>query len=81
MSSSCREELPEVEDVGKLVDLEPRLLKADVNSLLSEVQRLMPDRNPQQFLAANPTVCVAECSNCCSYLEIVNHLNTVHKLW
>jgi hypothetical protein len=62
LNTQCREELPEVDDVGKLIDREPRLLKADVKLLLSEVRRLMPNRDPQQFLADNPTVC---CPNEC----------------
>lgn len=52
----CRQKLPDVESIDKLVTSEPRLLQVNVEELLQEVARLLPDRNPQQFLAQNPAV-------------------------
>lgn len=51
-----------MENLEGMVAAEPRLLVADVQQLLTEVQRLLPDRDPQQFLAHNPTVRAA-CSS------------------
>jgi hypothetical protein len=45
-----------VQSIDELVVSEPRLLQVDIDLLLQDVARLLPDRNPQQFLAQNPTV-------------------------
>ena len=52
----CRENLPKVQSIDRLVAAEPRLLRADAASLLAEVKRLLPDRDGQEFLAQDPSV-------------------------
>eukprot|EP00892_Ulva_mutabilis_P009767 jgi/Ulvmu1/7162/UM034_0070.1 len=52
---ATREALPEVPEIGGMLEVEPRVLATDVPWLLSEIERLLPGHNPQQLLVQNPS--------------------------
>ena len=57
----CRQQLPDAGNLGAVIEAEPRLLAADVDALICDVKRLLPDRDPHQFLLSNPTVRPCAC--------------------
>lgn len=43
-------------DVTDLIEREPLMLTVTVKSVFSEVKRLMPSKDPAQYVFCNPTV-------------------------
>eukprot|EP01025_Chloroclados_australasicus_P029186 TRINITY_DN2904_c1_g1_i3.p1 TRINITY_DN2904_c1_g1~~TRINITY_DN2904_c1_g1_i3.p1 ORF type:complete len:208 (-),score=32.35 TRINITY_DN2904_c1_g1_i3:301-924(-) len=54
-ASALRSALPDVDNIDEVVEMEPRLLEVDVGAVLREVQRLLPGKNPQDFLSQQPS--------------------------
>lgn len=42
-------------DVGKILQTEPRLLQADIDLIMKELVRLMPNKDPSNFIARDPS--------------------------
>lgn len=51
----CREAFEGL-DVGNLIQREPLMLTVNIESVFSEVKRLMPKQDPAQYVHRNPTV-------------------------
>lgn len=66
-AARCREALPGAQGVGGMLELEPRILTVDIQSLLTEIERLLPGQDPQKLLIQNPSVRPAS-RLCCPYL-------------
>lgn len=39
-----------------MLEIEPRILSADIQTLLAEIERLLPGHDPQALLVQNPSV-------------------------